>query len=91
MVELSQLDKAAEISRLAVLEEYRNLPDTIHTCNQIISYMSEAERYDEAIALFHYFFNESNLVPNIVSVNLIIKVHCDEDIYRPSPRTLPSR
>ncbi|VVB03455.1 unnamed protein product [Arabis nemorensis] len=76
MVELSQLDKAAEISRLAVLEEYRDLPDTIHTYNQIISYMSDAERYDEAVALFHYFF-ESNLVPHIVSFNLIIKVHCD--------------
>lgn len=79
MIELSQLDKAAEISRLAVLERYRDGPDTLIICNEIIGDMSDAKRYDEAIALFHYFFNESNLVPNMVSFNQIIKAHCDEN------------
>jgi len=40
--------------------------------------MYRAKRYNEAIALFHFFFNQSNLVPNIVSYNNVINTHCDE-------------
>ncbi|KFK35294.1 hypothetical protein AALP_AA5G266000 [Arabis alpina] len=77
MIELCELDKAAEISRLAVLERYRN--DAVFISNAIIGAMCDAKRYDEAIALFHYFFNESNIIPNIVSFNHIIKARCDEN------------
>ncbi|CAL9236721.1 unnamed protein product [Arabidopsis halleri] len=76
MIELCQLDKAAEISRLAVLDRDRN--DSVLISNEIIGAMCGAKRYDEAIALFHYFFNESNVIPNIVSFNHIIKAHCEE-------------
>lgn len=70
MIELCQFDKAAGISRLAVLDKYCN--DSVFISNEIIGAKCGAKRYDEAIALFHYFFNESNVIPNIVSFNHII-------------------
>ncbi|XP_019101983.1 PREDICTED: pentatricopeptide repeat-containing protein At1g10270-like [Camelina sativa] len=78
MIELCQLDKAAEISRLAVLDRYRS-NDSVFISNGIIGAMCGAKRYEEAIALFHYFFNESNVVPNMVSFNHIIKAHFEEN------------
>lgn len=51
--------------------------------------MYRGKRYNDAIALFHFFFNQSNIVPNIVSYNNLINTHCDEgrvdvglEIYR---------
>eukprot|EP00262_Sarcandra_glabra_P022124 TRINITY_DN965_c0_g1_i1.p1 TRINITY_DN965_c0_g1~~TRINITY_DN965_c0_g1_i1.p1 ORF type:complete len:476 (-),score=46.52 TRINITY_DN965_c0_g1_i1:285-1535(-) len=51
--------------------------------------MYRAKRFDDSIALFHYFFNQSNIVPNIVSYNVLINTHCDAgrvdtalDVYR---------
>ncbi|KAF9606436.1 hypothetical protein IFM89_025145 [Coptis chinensis] len=39
--------------------------------------MYHAARYEEAISLFQFFFNQSNIVPNIVSYNVLINTHCD--------------
>lgn len=51
--------------------------------------MYRAKRYDDAIALFQFFYNQSNIVPNIVSYNVLINTHCDAgrvdvglDVYR---------
>ncbi|XP_010474539.1 PREDICTED: pentatricopeptide repeat-containing protein At3g60960, mitochondrial-like [Camelina sativa] len=80
MIELCQLDKAAQMSSLAASDEYVDLPYTVPMiCNKIIGAMYDAKRYDDAIALFHYFFNKSDLIPDIFTYNLIIKIHCDEN------------
>ncbi|GAV76719.1 PPR_1 domain-containing protein [Cephalotus follicularis] len=36
------------------------------------------KRYGDIVALFQYFFNQSNLVPNIVYYNNLINAHCVE-------------
>ncbi|KAL1225231.1 Pentatricopeptide repeat-containing protein [Cardamine amara subsp. amara] len=62
MIELSQLDKAMEISRFAGSRKHRDGPKTtLRMCNEIISAMIDAKRNEDAIALFHYFFNECDL------------------------------
>jgi pentatricopeptide repeat protein len=35
-------------------------------------------RYDDAIALFKFFFEQHHIVPNVVSYNNLINAHCDE-------------
>ncbi|XP_010507754.1 PREDICTED: pentatricopeptide repeat-containing protein At3g60960, mitochondrial-like [Camelina sativa] len=80
MIELSQLDKAAEIARFAGSEDHRDGPETtIVMCNEIIDAMIGAKRYVDAKALFHYFFNECKINPSVVSFNHMIKVHCIEN------------
>lgn len=76
VLELSALDDAATISRFAVFDRFRT--DAIVPCNAVIDAMCRAKRYEDAIALFHYFFNKSHIVPNTLSFNLIIKAHCDQ-------------
>ncbi|CAA6667777.1 unnamed protein product [Spirodela intermedia] len=51
--------------------------------------MFRAGRYEDAVALFHFFFEQSNIVPNVVSYNFLINTHCDAgrvdvavDVYR---------
>lgn len=51
--------------------------------------MHRAKRYEDAIALFTYFFNQFNIVPNVVSYNFLMNAHCDMgnvdvamDVYR---------
>lgn len=39
--------------------------------------MYRNKRFNEAIALFHFFFKQSDLVPNVVSYNNLINTHCD--------------
>ncbi|CAH8269470.1 unnamed protein product [Arabidopsis lyrata] len=78
MIEMSMLDKASDLSRLAVLDKFRVDRDTVFICNSIIGAMCSAKRYDDAICLFNYFFNESQALPNTLSCNLIIKAHCDQ-------------
>lgn len=78
MIEMSILDKASKLSRLAVLDEFRVDRDTVFICNSVIGAMCSAKRYDEALSLFNYFFNESETLPNVLSCNLIIKAHCDQ-------------
>ncbi|KAL1198332.1 Pentatricopeptide repeat-containing protein [Cardamine amara subsp. amara] len=76
-LELSALDYAVDISRYAALGR-PSCSHTLDTCNVIIDAMCRAKRYDDAIALFHYFFNKSKILPNTFSFNLIINAHCDE-------------
>ncbi|CAF2059954.1 unnamed protein product [Brassica napus] len=78
MLGLSNLDKAVEYSHHAVSEKYRFKRDTVFICNSVIGAMCDAKRYEEAISLFNYFFNESQTLPNMLSCNLIIKAHCDQ-------------
>ncbi|KAJ4884894.1 Pentatricopeptide repeat-containing protein [Raphanus sativus] len=78
MLELSNLDKSAEYSHHAVSEKYRVERDTVFISNSVIGAMCDAKRYEEAISLFNYFFNESQTLPNMLSCNLIIKAHCDQ-------------
>ncbi|KAL1219197.1 Pentatricopeptide repeat-containing protein [Cardamine amara subsp. amara] len=78
MIEMSNLDEAWRISRLAVLDKYRVDRDTVFICNSVIGAMCSAKRYDEAMSMFNYFFNEYKTLPNMLSLNLIIKAHCDQ-------------
>ncbi|XP_076889949.1 pentatricopeptide repeat-containing protein At3g60980, mitochondrial-like [Bidens hawaiensis] len=39
--------------------------------------MYRAKRYADAIALFTYFFKQSNIIPNVVSYNFLIISYCD--------------
>ncbi|KAG7575038.1 Pentatricopeptide repeat [Arabidopsis suecica] len=78
MIELTDLDGAAELARLAVLKKLRGRPDAVLVCNAVIGAMCDEKRYFDGISLFHYFFNVSNMVPNIASFNLVIKALCDQ-------------
>ncbi|XP_010507763.1 PREDICTED: pentatricopeptide repeat-containing protein At3g60960, mitochondrial-like [Camelina sativa] len=71
------LDGAAELARLAVLKKLRGRPDTVRVCNAVIRAMCQAKQYIDGISLFHYFFNEYKIVPNIVSFNLVMKAFSD--------------
>ncbi|KAJ9159070.1 hypothetical protein P3X46_024601 [Hevea brasiliensis] len=80
------LDNASLLARNAV---YTRTRPTVFTCNAIIAAMYRAKRYNEAIALFKYFFEQHDIVPNVVSYNNLINAHCDEgrvdtalEIYR---------
>ncbi|XP_061376002.1 pentatricopeptide repeat-containing protein At1g10270 [Gastrolobium bilobum] len=75
LIRAGDLDAASAIARHSVFSSTR---PTVFTCNAIIAAMYRAKRYNEAIALFHFFFNQSNIVPNIVSYNNVINAHCDE-------------
>ncbi|KAK7302389.1 hypothetical protein RJT34_13277 [Clitoria ternatea] len=75
LIRAGDLDAASAIARHSVFSVTR---PTVFTCNAIIAAMYRSKRYDEAIALFHFFFNQSNIVPNIVSYNNVINTHCDE-------------
>ncbi|KAL5075239.1 hypothetical protein RYX36_014223 [Vicia faba] len=86
LIRAGDLDAASAVARHSVFSSTR---PTVFTCNAIIAATYRAKRYNEAIALFHFFFNQSNLVPNIVSYNNLINTHCDEgrvdvalEIYR---------
>eukprot|EP00268_Persea_americana_P036142 TRINITY_DN3561_c0_g1_i1.p1 TRINITY_DN3561_c0_g1~~TRINITY_DN3561_c0_g1_i1.p1 ORF type:complete len:489 (-),score=94.05 TRINITY_DN3561_c0_g1_i1:342-1628(-) len=39
--------------------------------------MLRGHRHDDVVALFRFFFQQSNIVPNIVSYNVLINTHCD--------------
>ncbi|AEE80130.1 unnamed protein product [Arabidopsis thaliana] len=78
MIEMSNLDEASKLSRLAVLNGFLVDRDTVFICNSVIGAMCSAKRYDDAISLFNYFFNESQTLPNTLSCDLIIKAHCDQ-------------
>ncbi|KAJ4892494.1 Pentatricopeptide repeat-containing protein [Raphanus sativus] len=77
MIELSDVDGAIELARLSVLKDVGRRHDTILICNAVIGAMCQAKRYEDGIALFHYFFNENNIVPNIASFNHVIKAFCE--------------
>ncbi|KAF9587503.1 hypothetical protein IFM89_003521 [Coptis chinensis] len=56
---------------------FSNNRPTVFTCNAIMASMYRATWYKEVISLFQFFFNQSNIVPNIVSYNVLINTHCD--------------
>ncbi|GKV31614.1 hypothetical protein SLEP1_g40290 [Rubroshorea leprosula] len=74
LIRASDLDAASLLARSSV---FSNTRPTVFTCNAIIAAMYRNKRFDEAIALFHFFFNQSDIVPNIVSYNNLINTHCD--------------
>ncbi|CBI29649.3 unnamed protein product, partial [Vitis vinifera] len=86
LIRAGDLDLASATARQSV---FSNTRPTVFTCNAIIAAMYRNKRFDDAIALFQFFFNQSNIVPNIVSYNVLINTHCDAgrvdvglDIYR---------
>ncbi|XP_059648292.1 pentatricopeptide repeat-containing protein At1g10270-like [Cornus florida] len=74
LIRAGDLDSASVLARQAV---FSNTRPTVFTCNAIMAAMYRAKRFDDAIALFQFFFNQSNIVPNIVSYNFFINTHCD--------------
>ncbi|KAL6184023.1 hypothetical protein ACLB2K_045430 [Fragaria x ananassa] len=93
LIRAGDLDAASAVARHSV---FSNTRPTVFTCNAIIAAMYRGKRYNDAIALFHFFFNQSNIVPNIVSYNNLINTHCDEgrvdvglEIYRHIIATAP--
>ncbi|KAL0721127.1 hypothetical protein Bca4012_035726 [Brassica carinata] len=77
MIELSNVDGAVELVLLYVSKDDRLRHDTILICNAVIGAMCQAKRFRDGITLFHYFFNEKNIVPNIASFNHVIKAFCE--------------
>ncbi|GMI86168.1 glycine-rich protein 23, glutamine-rich protein 23 [Hibiscus trionum] len=74
LIRASDLDAASLLARSSVFSFTR---PTVFTCNAIIAAMYRNKRFNEAIALFHFFFKQSDLVPNVVSYNNLINTHCD--------------
>ncbi|XP_021734396.1 pentatricopeptide repeat-containing protein At1g10270-like [Chenopodium quinoa] len=74
LIRAGDLDNAALLARQAVFSRTR---PTVFTCNAIIAAMYRAQRYDDAVSLFQFFFKQSNIVPNIVSYNFLIVSHCE--------------
>ncbi|KFK37332.1 hypothetical protein AALP_AA4G242900 [Arabis alpina] len=83
MIKLSNLDAAADQSRLTVLaarsrSSSSSIATTTRTCDAIIGAMCSAGRYSDAFDYFHYFFNVSNLKPNVSCCNHIIGALCHQ-------------
>ncbi|KAI3509293.1 hypothetical protein L1887_24465 [Cichorium endivia] len=74
LIRAGDLDNASVVARQSVFSSTR---PTVFTCNAIIGSMYRAKRYLDAIALFTYFFKQSNIVPNVVSYNFLIVSHCE--------------
>ncbi|OMO66654.1 hypothetical protein CCACVL1_21027 [Corchorus capsularis] len=74
LIRASDLDAASLLARSSV---YSSTRPTVFTCNAIIAAMYRNKRYNEAIALFYFFFKQSDLVPNVVSYNNLINTYCD--------------
>ncbi|XP_057772044.1 pentatricopeptide repeat-containing protein At1g10270-like [Salvia miltiorrhiza] len=73
LIRAGDIDTASYVCRQSVFQRVR---PTVFTCNAVVAAMYRAERYDDAKALFHYFFRQSSIVPNIVSYNNLIVSHC---------------
>ncbi|EOA25660.1 hypothetical protein CARUB_v10019011mg [Capsella rubella] len=99
LINLSNLDAAAEYARLAVLAVPKSLEDTrtkdqiAETCHRIIGAMWGEKRFEEAYELFHYFFNVNKVEPDCHCCSYVISAlsqqgRLDEAIlfYR---RTIP--
>ncbi|KAL3538482.1 hypothetical protein ACH5RR_001848 [Cinchona calisaya] len=72
LIRAGDLDSASAVARHAV---FSNVRPTVFTCNAIIASMNRADRYTDSKNLFQYFFNQSNIIPNIVSYNNLILSH----------------
>ncbi|KAI3810430.1 hypothetical protein L1987_20042 [Smallanthus sonchifolius] len=86
LIRAGDLNNASVVARQSVFSTNR---PTVFTCNAIIGSMYRAKRYSDAIALFTYFFKQSNIVPNVVSYNFLIVSHCENgevdkglDVYK---------
>ncbi|GAB2229805.1 hypothetical protein Droror1_Dr00014061 [Drosera rotundifolia] len=75
LIRAGDLNSASAIARQAVFSSIR---PTVFTCNAIMAAMYRAGRYDDSIALFYYFFKQSNINPNVVSYNVRINACCDK-------------
>ncbi|KAF8048526.1 hypothetical protein N665_2485s0009 [Sinapis alba] len=69
LIELSELDKAEQIFRLAVCRKsFDGWDSKVMLCNDLISSMCKAKRHDDAVALFHHCFKEhKDFFPDIIS------------------------
>ncbi|GFP95074.1 pentatricopeptide repeat-containing protein at1g10270, partial [Phtheirospermum japonicum] len=76
LIRAGDLDNASYIARQAVFQLVR---PTVFTCNGLIAGMHRAKRYNDAKALFQYFFRQFNIVPNVVSYNTVILAHCESN------------
>ncbi|XVF75076.1 hypothetical protein PTKIN_Ptkin13bG0159300 [Pterospermum kingtungense] len=74
LIRATDLDAASLLARSSV---YSSPRPAVFTCNAVIATMYRDKRFNEAIALFHFFFKQSDIVPNVVSYNNLINVHCD--------------
>ncbi|KAL0918851.1 hypothetical protein M5K25_010892 [Dendrobium thyrsiflorum] len=74
LIRAGDLDAASAQARHAV---FSPIKPTVFTCNAVISSMQRARRFDDVFALFHFFFAQQNIIPNIVSYNILINAHCD--------------
>ncbi|XP_044462172.1 pentatricopeptide repeat-containing protein At1g10270-like [Mangifera indica] len=93
LIRAGDLDAASYLARQAVFSSTR---PTVFTCNAIIAAMYRAKRYKDAVALFAFFFEQFDIVPNVVSYNNLINTHCDEGrvdeglrVYRKIIETAP--
>ncbi|CAL1385632.1 unnamed protein product [Linum trigynum] len=75
LIRAFDLDAASYLARTSV---FTGLRITVFTCNAIIAAMYRAKRYDDAIALFKYFYEQIDIVPNVVSYNNLINAYCDQ-------------
>ncbi|KAG7566287.1 Pentatricopeptide repeat [Arabidopsis suecica] len=78
MIKMLNLDDAAELSSYAIFTKRRQNVTT-EICEAIIGAMCKAKRYNDALNLFHYFFNDYNLKPNISCCNHIIGALCEQN------------
>ncbi|RAL39365.1 hypothetical protein DM860_002898 [Cuscuta australis] len=74
LIRAGDLDSASAVARHSVFSHPR---PTVFTCNAIIAAMYRARRYADTKSLFQYFFNQSNIIPNVVSYNNLIVAHCE--------------
>ncbi|KAK6121269.1 hypothetical protein DH2020_044972 [Rehmannia glutinosa] len=76
LIRAGDLDSASYVARQSVFQSIR---PTVFTCNAIIAAMYRGKRYNDAKALFQYFFRQFNIIPNIVSYNNLIVSHCESN------------
>ncbi|KAK8946886.1 Pentatricopeptide repeat-containing protein [Platanthera zijinensis] len=74
LIRAGNLDAASAQARHALFSPIR---PTVFTCNAVMSSILRARRFDDVFALFHFFFSQQNIIPNIVSHNILISAHCD--------------
>ncbi|XP_010418614.1 PREDICTED: pentatricopeptide repeat-containing protein At3g60960, mitochondrial-like [Camelina sativa] len=75
LIDLSNLDAAAEYARLAVLAVPKSPSDTrtkTETYRLIIGSMCREKRFEEAYELFHYFFNVNNVEPDVPCFGYVV-------------------
>ncbi|KAK8921962.1 Pentatricopeptide repeat-containing protein [Platanthera zijinensis] len=64
LIRCGELVAASSHARHAVFSSIRT---TVFTCNAIMASMHRARRLEDSVALFHFFYVQQNIVPNILS------------------------